>query len=56
MRRFISKINATAEAATVNVTKKPTVPGLKYVSALVGIGVGVAAKRPRRNQIGRAHV
>lgn len=35
----------------MNVTKKPTVPGLKYVSALVGIGVGVAAKRPRRNRI-----
>jgi hypothetical protein len=44
----MSNINATAEAATVKVTKKPTVPGLKYVSAVVGIGVGVACRRLKR--------
>lgn len=47
----MSKMSATAEAATVKVTTKPTVPGLKYVSALVGIGVGVAWISRMRNSI-----
>lgn len=47
----MSKIKATAEAATAKVTKNPTVPGLKYVSALVGIGVGVAFSKPSKNSM-----